>query len=197
MYGNDCLTHLKIDTMKKIFFSAVMLAAACTLFAQDPTIEKIKVKEDKTKVKYSDDTKVVYQASDAVPMTIRTHFTTINPDVTTITWEPMGEWWYGTYTNDNNRIVRVYYNTQPWYLERNESFIVALPVLNTYVPEEVITSAINNYGNNLYSITALRSTDSENVYQVMVIKNGMSESVLMDEDGIVFTDIEKIRTKEL
>jgi hypothetical protein len=183
--------------MKKFFLSAIMLTAAITLFAQDPTIEKIKVKEDKTKVKYSDDTKVVYQAADAVPLTIRTHFMTINPDVTEVTWEPMDEWWYATYTNDNNRIVRVYYNTQPWYLERNESYIVALPVLNTYVPEEVITSAIDSYGNSLYSITALRSTDTENVYQVMLIKNGMSESVLMDEKGVVFTDVEKIRTTEL
>ena len=183
--------------MKKVFLSAIMLAAGFTLCAQEPTIEKMKVKEDKTKVKYSDDTKVVYQATDAVPMTIRTHFTTIYPDITLVTWEPMGEWWSATYTNDNNRIVRVYYSTQPWYLERNESYIVALPVLNTYVPEEVITSAINSYGNSLYSITALRSTDTENMYQVMLIKNGMSESLMMDDKGVVFTDVEKIRTKEL
>jgi len=95
------------------------------------------------------------------------------------------DWWYATYKTDNNRIVRVYYNTQPWYMMRGESFKASLPVLNTFVPDQVILNAINTYGNNLYSITQRLSTGNEEVYHVTVIKNGVSEVVLMNGQGVV------------
>jgi len=52
------------------------------------------------------------------------------------------DWWYATY-KENNRIVRVYYNTQPWYMMRGENFKASLPVLNTFVSDQVILNAIN------------------------------------------------------
>jgi len=181
--------------MKKVIFAAIMCATAYTLFAQDPPVEKIKIKEDKTKIKYADDTKVKYEGDNMVPLSIRTHFMTAYPDITVVTWHPMDEWWYATYTDDDNRIVRVYYNTQPYYLERDDNFLVALPVLNTYVPEPVITSAINNYGNSLYSITALKTVQNENAFQVTLIRNGVSEMALMDEEGVVvYTNFTKVST---
>lgn len=177
--------------MKKILFAVIMLATTYTLSAQEPTIEKIKVKEDETKVKYSDGSKETYQATASVPVTIRTHFMTTHPEITIVTWERTDDWWFAEYTNENNRMIRTYYNTQPYYLDKNESFIVALPVLNTYVPEEVIASAIRNYGSNLYSISAIKTGENEFSYQVQLIKNGVSEAVLMDEEGVVFTSFTK------
>ena len=178
--------------MKKIFFAAIMLVAAYTLYAQEPTIEKVKVKEDKTKVKYSDDTKVKYQATSSnTPMEITTNFQATHPGVTVISWQSSGDFWYGTYKSDNNRLIHVYYSTQPWYMydmSRNEGFIEALPVLNTFVPEAVITSAINSYGNDLYSITALKPTGTpgaEGSYVITVVKNGVSDRVMMNGQGVV------------
>jgi hypothetical protein len=102
------------------------------------------------------------------------------------------DWWYATYKTDNNRIVRVYYSTQPWYMMRGESFKASLPVLNTFVPELVITNAINTYGNNLYSITKRLSTGNEESYHVTVIKNGVSEVIVMNGQAVVvYTDINK------
>ena len=163
-------------SMKKIFCAAIILAAAFTVSAQDEVTYKTTTSE----VDYSSQ----------VPASIRANFTTNNPTTATVTWMPMtSDWWYATYKSDNNRIVRVYYNTQPWYMMRGESFKASLPVLNTYVPDVVITNAINAYGNNLYSITRRLSNGNDEVYHVTVIKNGVSEIALMNNQGVVFTDV--------
>ena len=162
--------------MKKIFCAAIILAAAYTVTAQEVVMYKTTTSE--------------FDYSSQVPVTIKTNFTSSYPTATTVTWMPMtSDWWYATYKSDNNRIVRVYYNTQPWYMMRGESFKASLPVLNTYVPDVVITNAINTYGNNLYSITRRVPNGSEEVYHVTVIKNGVSEIALMNSQGVVYTDL--------
>jgi hypothetical protein len=76
---------------------------------------------------------------------------------------------------------------------RGESFKASLPVLNTFVPDQVILNAINTYGNNLYSITQRLSTGNEEAYHVTIIKNGVSEVILMNRQGVVvvYTDLNK------
>jgi len=158
--------------MKKIFCAAIILTAAYTMKAQQ--VASYKTEND------------TYDYSAQVPATIRANFQASYPSTATVTWMPMtSDWWYATYKTDNNRIVRVYYNTQPWYMMRGESFKASLPVLNTYVPDVVITNAINTYGNNLYSITRRLSNGSDEVYHVTIIKNGVSEIALMNGQGVV------------
>jgi len=165
--------------MKKIFFAAMILGATYTISAQEVVVYKTTTDN--------------FDYSSQVPTTIRTNFQASYPTASTVTWMPMtNDWWYATYKTDNNRIVRVYYNTQPWYMMRGESFKASLPVLNTFVPELVITNAINTYGNNLYSITKRLSTGNEESYHVTIIKNGVSEVVVMNGQGvIVYTDLNK------
>jgi len=114
--------------MKKFFCAAIMLAAAYTISAQEPAA-------------FTTTSTTTVNYTSQVPMVIRTNFQTSNPAVTQVTWMPMStDFWYASYVNSDNRMTRVYYNTQPWYLyepSRNEGFKVALPVLNTYVPEDV------------------------------------------------------------
>ena len=162
--------------MKKIICAALIMTAAYTVTAQDP----VTYQTTSTNMDYSMQ----------VPATIKTNFQTSYPMNTTVTWLPNGQdWWYATYKNDNNRIVRVYYNTQPWYMMRGESFKASLPVFNTYVPDVVVTNAINTYGNDLYSITRRVSNGNEEVYHVTLIKNGVSEIALMNAQGVVYTNL--------
>lgn len=162
--------------MKKIICAAFILTAAYTLNAQDDPV-----------VYRAAGTEVDYSVQ--VPVSIKTNFETTHPMTTTVTWAPMGQdWWYATYRNENNRIVRVYYNTQPWYMMRGESFKASLPVLNTHVPDIVVTNAINTFGNNLYSITRRLSNGNEEMYHVTIIKNGVSEIAVMNSQGVVSTD---------
>jgi len=165
--------------MKKIFCAAMILAATFTVSAQEVVAYKSTTND--------------LDHSSQVPTTIRTNFQASYPTATTVTWMPMtDDWWYATYKTDNNRIVRVYYSTQPWYMMRGESFKASLPVINTFVSELVITNAINTYGNNLYSITKRLSTGNEESYHITVIKNGVSEIIVMNGQGVVvYTDINK------
>jgi hypothetical protein len=164
----------KKSYMKKIFCAAMILAATFTVSAQEV-------------LAYKSTTNVDY--SSQVPTVIRANFQASYPTVTTATWMPVtNNWWYATY-KDNNRIVRVYYNTQPWYMMRGESFKASLPVLNTFVPDQVILNAINTYGNDLYSITRRVSNGNDEVYHVTLIKNGVSEITLMNAQGVVYTDL--------
>ena len=171
--------------MKKIFCAAMILAATFTVSAQ----EVVAYKSTTNDLDYSSQ----------VPTIIRENFKTSYPTVTTATWMAVNnDWWYATY-KENNRIVRVYYNTQPWYMMRGESFLASLPVLNTFVPDVVITNAINTYGNDLYSITKKMSTGNEESYHVTVIKNGVSEVILMNRLGVVvaYTDLNKVEVSKI
>ena len=163
--------------MKKIFFAAIMLAAAYTVCAQEVMYKSTTNESD-------------YTAQ--VPATIRANFQASYPAATTVTWMPMNEdWWYASYKTDNNRIVRVYYNTQPWHMMRGNGFKASLPVLNTYVPDAVITNAINTYGNSLYSITMRKAINNEDLFHVTLIKNGVTDIVVLNGQGMAYTDVNK------
>ena len=126
----------------------------------------------------------------SIPEPIRVQYEIEYGDPTIATWYPMNDMWIATTrSNTNNRITHVYYGTEPWYMvevpDRTPvGFTVTLPVINTYVPEEVITTAINKYGNSIYSITQLKTQGNAESYQVGLIENGVLRTVLMDNDGM-------------
>jgi hypothetical protein len=161
---------IKRRTMKKIFLSAIVLATAYTLSAQEITAYRAS----------TDPAGNTY----VVPVSIKNNFQATYPGVTVVTWQPATDWWYATYKDNNNRLVSVYYNTQDYYMIRNETFNVSLPVLNTLVPESVITAAIDTYGNDLYSITAMKTSTGEDTYQVALIKNGTMEKTMMNASAV-------------
>ena len=146
--------------MKKLILGIAMLGAVYSLSAQD-----VIYTTTTTNYGYS------------VPKPIMVNFQQAYPTVTNVTWLPMNDWWYATYTTPENRITRVYYNTQPYYVEKDESFTVSLPVMNTFVPDDVIQQAITKHGANLFSITAGKKMDSGQTYYVTVINNGQSSVV--------------------
>jgi hypothetical protein len=166
--------------MKKIILVAMVFVAGYALNAQVTAVYRASAGTNNT---YS------------VPEPILTNFQTTYPAVTMATWEPMSGWWSATYKDDNNRIIHVYYSTQPYYLEkgRNVNYNVALPVINTYVPETVITAAINSYGASLYSITTIKAANNDVVYQVSLIENGTTKTAWMNAGSTAFTDINKIK----
>ena len=171
--------------MKKIFLAAVIFAAAYNVSAQEPVVYRT--------VPVSD-ANYIYQ----VPVSIRTNFQVANPTVSQVTWMPVNDWWYASYVNEDNRMTRVYYNTQPYYLEpnRDASFKVALPVLNTYVPDDIIKTAINRFGGGLFSITAKKPDENGLIsYHVTLIKNGLSEVVTLDGNNMVYNEMSKTPEK--
>jgi hypothetical protein len=165
--------------MKKILLGAVMLTTTYVLTAQEVMITKTTPN-------------TVSSYSQTPPPEVSANFQANFTGVTVMSWEPMKEdWWYATYKHENGRINRVYYNTQPWHLMRGSSFQASLPVYNTFVPEAVWKNAVNNYGGALYSITMMKARDNQDVYHVTLIKNGVSEIRLLDNQGVVYTEVTK------
>jgi hypothetical protein len=167
--------------MKKIILSVFLLASVYALTAQEVTVYRLGT--------------TTSNPGYSVPMQIRTTFQTTYPNATVVTWEPVKDWWIASYS-ENNRIYHVYYNTQPYYLIRDESFHVSLPVLQTYVPDAVISTAISRFGNAVYDITRMKSASNAEIYQVRLLESGTARSVWFDEQGTDVSDVYKVKVDE-
>jgi len=161
--------------MKRIILCVSLLASAIALSAQEIIVYRLGT--------------TTSNPGYSVPMHIRTSFQTTHPDVTVVTWEPLSDWWVASYTEDN-RIYHVYFNPA------GVNFNVALPVMQTYVPDAVITTAISKYGNALYDITRMKGASNQEVYQVRLLENGISRSVWLDANGTEVTDVFTVHTQD-
>lgn len=164
--------------MKKVILALSAFTAVYTVSAQETV-----VLEGKTISSYN---------AYSIPEPIIVKYREIYGEPAIATWTPVTGWWQATYKGGaENRITHVYYSSQPYYLvpvpDRMVSYKVALPVINTFVAEDVIREAINKYGDNLYSIKKIKTTDNASVHQVTLIENGTMRSVLMNDAEIAST----------
>ena len=106
----------------------------------------------------------------------------------TYSWNQYGDWFHTQYMS-NGRSIHYYYNT------RGTGYSLALPVIQTYVPEDVIDKALQKYGANLYSISMVKTADDTNAYQLGLIERGQLRMEYLNEDGSTVTNI--WRTEEM
>jgi len=196
--------------MKKILFSTVLAASSWALFAQDTT-NRVMNNNTTTNQQmssstnqntntnptsnqtYNNTTTSNYNAY-GIPNYVQMNFQTQHPSVSNLTWDrSTADWYHGYYSDANGRYTHVYYSTDPYYNvkyypERIVGYTVSLPVLQTWVPDEVVTTATNLYKQNLYDITAMKAKDSQEVYQVRVQDNGELKSMWMDANGTAITE---------
>ncbi|MER3498496.1 MAG: hypothetical protein C4308_07620 [Chitinophagaceae bacterium] len=133
--------------MKKIILSAVTLCSAFIGFAQ------IRVTNEMP----------VYTPPRHILVTFQRDY----PDVV-VSWEPVQALWRASY-NKNNRIVNVY------YYPNSQNYSVTLPSLSGYVPESIITKAIQLYGANLFDITRMKSKKGMDFFKVRLLeKNSLN-----------------------
>jgi hypothetical protein len=165
--------------MKKTILGMMMLITGVSLFAQEPTVVRMQTTSS--------------NAAYSIPDPVRVSFETSYPEAVMTTWEPSGEWWRATYRGDR-KINHVYYAATGYYANYPSTFFtVALPVINTYVPDEVVSSAIDKYGSRLYSITQMKGT--EGIYQVRLLDHGIAENTWMNASGTVLTDADVFKVK--
>lgn len=119
-----------------------------------------------------------YGAYGNVPTTIQNTFMSQHPSAANATWEKdtATNMWRARYTT-GGRIMSVFMD------ERGNSYSMALPIVQSLVSENVISSAINKFGPNVYDVLQLRTSDSTYVYQVRLLENGQVRAVHINEDG--------------
>ena len=152
--------------MKKIILSACLLMGGLSLFAQNSTNAPDNIRRDFDNT-YQGASNVTWET---VTLPVFTRYSNA------AAFEPPMQGWRATYVKDN-RLIHVYYT------DRVKSYTVALPTLQTYVPEDVITKATNMYGNNIYDISMVKNAMNVDVYHVRVQDNGTMTSAWINEDG--------------
>src|SRR5688572_10617918 len=156
--------------MKRLFLSLLLVGGGIAASAQDnPVVVRVNTTTN---------------PAFTVPFYIRTDFETRFPGVTVLMWEPVDTWWRASY-NTNNRIKHVYYNSA------GMDYSVSLPVITGFVPEDVITKAINLHGAQLYGITRMKSVNGTDVFQVRLMEDGKTRSVWIDSSGATVTEVYK------
>ncbi|MGZ3938024.1 MAG: hypothetical protein ACXVLT_04905 [Flavisolibacter sp.] len=130
-----------------------------------------------------------------IPTYVQTNFQAQHPNVSNLTWTAStADFYHGYYTDPTSgRYTHVYYSTDPYYNvqyypERVTGYTVSLPVLETWVPDAVVTTALNQYKQNLYDIAAMKGNNQTNMYVVRVLDNGELKSMYMDSTGGSVTD---------
>ena len=196
--------------MKKILLSTVLVASSWMLFAQEDTTNRTNTTNNTTNQQmntttnqntsdpmYNTTTTSNYNAY-GIPNYVQMNFQTQHPNVTNLTWTaPTADWYHGYYSDNAGRYTHVYYSTDPYYNvqyypERITGYTVALPVLQTYVPDAVVSTAANLYKHNLYDIAAMKGNHDLEMYVVRVFDNGELKTVWMDANGTALTDLWRV-----
>lgn len=91
-------------------------------------------------------------------------------------WNQYGDW-FSTYYTSKGRL------TQYFYDQRGNGYSLSLPVIQTYVPEDIIDKALQKYGAHLYSISMVKTAEGKDAYQLGLIDRGQFHNEYLNEDG--------------
>lgn len=106
---------------------------------------------------------------------------------TPFSWNQYGEWFH-TYHMNNGRLTQYFYDS------RGNGYALALPVLHSYVPENIVANALNKYGSSLYSISTVKTNgnDSTGTYQIGLLDRGQLYMQYLDENGVTVGDVWRV-----
>jgi hypothetical protein len=165
--------------MKTIILSLLFMGSSFALFAQTDTTRKDTTGGDTDSVNTIRSTgSYGAYGSVAVPPTVQSTFMSQYPTAGNAMWDrdTATNMWRARY-NASGRNISVYMD------ERGNTYTLALPLVQSLVSEDVVSSAINKFGNNVYDVLQLKTGDSQYVYQVRLIENGQVRAVHINEDG--------------
>jgi hypothetical protein len=169
--------------MKKTFLALLLAGSSCALFAQTDSL-KTDMTDPTTNetlsTTFSYDAYSTYNA--ALPTYMQTYVVRDYPMATDVRWQQNGDWWHGYYLN-NGAPSHVFYN------ERGQTFMAALPVRQTFVPDEIVSKAVSIWGPVMYDIHAIKGSEGQDVYHVRIIENGTLASQYMGADGSKVIDV--------
>jgi hypothetical protein len=117
-----------------------------------------------------------------VPASVQTQFTTSYPQVSGTRWQQSGDWYVARYV-DNGVIRQVSYREDGKTLSS-----IASPIRKSYVPDEIVSQAIQRYGANLYAIGTTKGSNGQDIYSVTLIENGQARTDWMNTDGSAAAD---------
>jgi len=127
-----------------------------------------------------------------VPSTVRYSFQKDYPTVTNAQWyqTPNGQLRV-MYKDANNQDMDVYY-----YGSSAQSYMVSLPVMQSFTSEDIVAKAKSMFGLNVYDINRVKAANNEYVYHLRLLNNGQVKSVWLSEQGNEVAATDVFRTAE-
>jgi hypothetical protein len=198
--------------MKRTFLAMIMLGSTCALFAQNTQTGTTTNTSTNTNTSINSNTNTnnnqwntttnsnlnttntmtstgTYSAygtatSVNVPSNVQYTFQTNYPMAgSNVTWQQVSpEWWRASYGTPG-QYTNVMYN------QAGQSFLVAVPVMQTYVPQEVVDKAYQMHGITLYDIHAMRGSNGQDWYTVRYLDNGTIQTEKINADGTAYMDM--------
>jgi len=193
--------------MKKIVFALILAGSSCVVFAQvdslqiDVTSDSLKHEQTMNGIIPGDTMDIMdngmmtvtsdynaYSSFISIPPVYMNGFVMRDyPTATDVRWRQEGEWWHGFYMN-NGVPKHVYYN------DAGQNFALALPVRQSWVPDEVVTKAVELYGPVIYDISTAQGSYDQEIYTVRIIENGQLSTIWIDENGDRVLDVHRMET---
>lgn len=123
-----------------------------------------------------------YNAYSNVPTNVRYSFQRDYPSASNVNWSQNNEWYHVSYIN-NGQVMNTYYNMA------GQTFNVALPVMETQVPADVVSRVSSTYGANVYDITRTKGENNQDVYLVRILdNNGQIRTERINGEGNTVTE---------
>jgi hypothetical protein len=166
--------------MKKTILAIILAGSSAAVCAQDTSNmnnNRMDSAQNTTGVQTSTGD---YNAYANMPPSIQRNFQAQYPGVTNAQWQPTyNGLWRASYMQ-NGQWMNVNYSP------RGESFMVALPVLQSSVPAEIVSKAMDLYGGNVYDISLVKLPNPQLAAMDSMIAAASSNAV--NNTGITTTD---------
>jgi hypothetical protein len=124
-----------------------------------------------------------------LPTYMESYVTRDYPAASSVRWQQVGDWYHGYYV-ESGMPRHIYYNGA------GQTFTVALPIRSSWVPDEVVSRAVELYGPVMYDIRSVRGTGEGDVYLVRILENGQLSNQYMGADGSRVIDIYRVETAD-
>jgi hypothetical protein len=187
--------------MKKTLLAMLLAGSSCCVFAQvEDSVKKTMTDNTQTTTNNTQTTTDntltttseynAYSSFTATPpVYVNSYIMRDYPAATNLHWRvDNNDWWHAYYVDANNMPMHVYYNTG------GNTYTVSLPVKQSWVPDAVVTKAVQLYGPVLYDINMIKGTNRQDVYAVRILENGVASTVWMDENGNKVLDVYRMET---
>lgn len=176
--------------MKKTIAALLFVGSSIAMWAQE--VQNTDNNNSTTTTTISTSGYHAYGTAPNIPPTIQYSFQKEYPNVTNAQWyqTPAGQWRV-RYKNDVQDMDVYYYGTSA------QSYMVALPVLESQTPEDIISKVKTMYGMNLYDINRIKAANNQYVYHMRLLENGQVRDEWISEDGTAVAATDVYRTAEV
>lgn len=136
--------------MKKTILAMIVAGSSVAVCAQDTTNMNNNRTDSAQNMTGNQTSTGNYNAYANMPPMIQKNFQAQYPGATNAQWQPTYNGFWRASVMQNGQPINVY------YAKNGESFTVALPVLQSSVPADIMSRAMDLYGANVYDISLVK-----------------------------------------